>query len=73
MFFGYSIKLGSHLGLQFSVTQFCVRCLHLKTGSSPHQIQNTNTKMIEREEKDRVWYEKKKDSGVLIFYVKKIA
>ena len=29
--------------------------------------------MIEREEKDGVWDEKKKASGVFIFYAKKIA
>ena len=55
------------------VAQFCVICLLLKPSSSPHQIQNTNTKMIEREEKDGVWGEKKKAFGVFIFYAKKIA
>ena len=37
-----------------------------------HQIQNTNTKMIEREEKDGVWDEKKKAFGVFIFSAKEI-
>ena len=36
-----------------------------------HQIQNTNKQMIEREEKDGVWEEKKNAFGVFIFYAKK--
>ena len=53
------------------IAQFRVRYLHLKTSTSPHQIQNTNTLMIEREKKDGVWDERKKAFVVFNFNAKK--
>ena len=47
-------------------------CLHLKNSSSPHQIQNTNTKMIETELKE---YERRRRKLLvfLFFMLKKMA